>query len=332
MEFEKSMKDLLSTQKGITFLNSMRERQFFLKDTTITSRVYNLWKNAGLLDSAPANDESRKWVKLNSIEYIWLNMVKDMRNFGLPFDTIKKIKEELLSSSINKEVIDEEKIKKKLIDLIVEKGQCSKAEAEKIIEEVKKENKSQSFFQLIENTFGRSPSYLELNLCLKGLCNLESSLIIYLVSAENKSEAIVNEEENTSQLKWYLYNAINEGRLNNKELKEYIFSKPHLVLPLSTYIESFIKKHLVKSKIIGWLSEDETRLIEYVREGKAELIKIKFKDEKPVLLEITKTSKDNLEDQLIKHFGKKEYAHVSYKVAGGKLQTFSITKKYKLNA
>ena len=103
------------------------------------------------------------------------------------------------------------------------------------------------------------------------------------------------------------------------------------MLPLSTYIESFIKKHLVKSKIIGWLSEDETRLIEYVREGKAEQIKIKFKDEKPVLLEITKTRIDNMEDQLIKHFGKKEYVEVSYKVAGGKLQTFSITKKYKLN-
>ena len=332
MNIEKIIKEIQSSDVGKNFIKIMKERSFLLKDTNVSSRVYNSWKNAELLDS-PLED-SRKWVKLNFIEYIWLAIVRDLRVFGISFEVIKKIKAEVLSSPslIVKEVIDEKKINKMLIEMISVKESCSKVEAEKILGDIKKESNSETNVQLIEKFFGRSPSLIETYLCLKAVCNYDSSLFIFLKNIKSDPETAIKELEDTSELNWFLYCQVNEGRPNDDKLKEFLFSKPRLELPLSNYIDFFTFNHLEKSKKLGWISEEEAKLLHHVREGNAEQITITLKNKKVERIAVTKNESKNIEAKLIKGFGKNEFADVRYKIVNGKVDHFSITKKYKLNA
>jgi hypothetical protein len=328
IDFKRIMDDV-DVAEQTAFSNLMNERIFYLKDTNVSSRLYNLWKNADLLDSQPDID-SRKWVKLNFLEYVWLNIVRDMRVFGLSFEVIKNLKKELLSDIekiVPRAAIEESKLEEITIGLFQEKEKCSYEKAKQMLDEIIKESKVDSLYQLIRKQMGKNFTVLGYNLFLSALKKSDSILIIYLVNDPKKTG-----EDDSSQLAYSIFNELVFLKADDLSLaKEILFSKPHLQLPLFYYITTFIKKHLKKSTEIGWLSPDEVKLLELVREGKAKTITIKFKNKKPEMLEVTKFKEGNLESELIKKFSKYKHAEVTCKIQGGKVQHFTITDKFKLN-
>jgi hypothetical protein len=336
MDFKQIMNDIDWAEQN-EFLKMMNERTFFLKDTSVSSRLYNLWKNADLLDSDQKGD-SRKWVKLSFLEYIWLNIVQDLRSFGVPFEAIKSLKNMVLRDiEITTEgAVSEKQLEKIMAELLSAKENCSIEEAEQIMDGIKKENKVESLYQLIRKGMGNNFTELALNLCISAVKKTDSILVIYLVNEiitlEEKTKKDNDADEKTPRLAYYIYNDMFFPKAEErKKIKEIIFSKPHLQLQLSYYITSFIKSHLKRSKEIGWLSEDEANLIALVREGKANTITIKFKNQKAEILEVTNSRHGDIESELINKFSKSEYADVTYKIQGGKVQHFAITKKFRLN-
>lgn len=65
---------------------SLREKKFSVKDSGITYRVINHWSAQSLiLDER----EGRAWRKLSSLDLIWLNVLVELRKFGLSLPSLK---------------------------------------------------------------------------------------------------------------------------------------------------------------------------------------------------------------------------------------------------
>lgn len=85
---------LTELTEGIIF------RNLSAADTKIPSRVLSHWKKEGLL---PSSNESRKWVRISLIEFVWLKIVQQLRAYGCSFETIRSLKSLLLR---NKELTE----------------------------------------------------------------------------------------------------------------------------------------------------------------------------------------------------------------------------------
>ena len=55
------------------------DERFKVSELGITSRVFTHWRHNGLIPEF----EGRKWIRLNLIEYFWIQIIKDLRDRGL---------------------------------------------------------------------------------------------------------------------------------------------------------------------------------------------------------------------------------------------------------
>ncbi|MFY7734579.1 MAG: hypothetical protein ACOVSR_13920 [Bacteroidia bacterium] len=70
--------------------------------TGVTPRNFHSWKENGLIELSIEKEEGeRKNVKFNLIEFIWVKMIKDMREFGFPYDLIRQVKFALFSDAFS---------------------------------------------------------------------------------------------------------------------------------------------------------------------------------------------------------------------------------------
>ena len=69
-------------------------RQFSARDLKISYRELNHWSSKGLLFE---QNEEGKWRRFNVIEYIWLQIVKELRFYNFPINIIKLIKDQFES-------------------------------------------------------------------------------------------------------------------------------------------------------------------------------------------------------------------------------------------
>lgn len=76
-----------TVEKGLTLLNA---RVFTAKETPITYRELNHWSSLGLL-GGERGDDVRSWRKLSLRDLFWLRILKELRDFGLSLEAIKKI-------------------------------------------------------------------------------------------------------------------------------------------------------------------------------------------------------------------------------------------------
>lgn len=70
-----------------------------LKDLGVASRVFNHWKEKGLIDyeheftlEDQLNDVKRKNIKLNFFDALWVLMIKELRTFNIDLKTIREAK------------------------------------------------------------------------------------------------------------------------------------------------------------------------------------------------------------------------------------------------
>lgn len=72
----------------------IRERNFTNKSLGITYRELNHWSTKGLLFES---NEFGKWRKFNILEMVWIELLKELRLYNFPLDTIQIIKKSLMS-------------------------------------------------------------------------------------------------------------------------------------------------------------------------------------------------------------------------------------------
>ncbi|HNT79602.1 MAG TPA: hypothetical protein PKH65_02890 [Bacteroidia bacterium] len=323
------------TERDLEFLRTLNQPTFLLKDTNISSRNYNLWKNSDLLVVSTLED-GRKWIRLNLVEYVWLHIVRDLRTFGISFEDIKKLKQKILANinSISKESVEESDVRSSLIDLMQKQYECTKKEAEEKLQEAMKESNVSSLHEFINQFMGKGMTWLELFLVQKGIRNEESFLIIYLTDTEQNTKAVMNSEEYVEPqqvLECHIYCTLYEVRPNEKAEREFLFNRPHLQLPLSYYLDRFTLHKLKKSKEIGLINENEYKLLKIVRENPGKEITITYNKDQPSVLTVKTVCTKNLEQELLRNLKKDEYCKISYSVEAGKVQHYEKDRKYKLD-
>ena len=84
----------ISTRFFETYPNTI-EPKAPLAITGVSPRIYSHWRTEGLLN---AFNEGHKWTKLNLYDYIWVRIIKTLREFGFPIKEIKKLKEYLFAN------------------------------------------------------------------------------------------------------------------------------------------------------------------------------------------------------------------------------------------
>lgn len=83
-------------------------KSFLLRDLGIPPRTFHMWKTSGLspiTEPTVKDADKREWVRLDFYQYLWLRMVKSLRNLGYPFEHIKKAREEFFAP-VKIEVVD----------------------------------------------------------------------------------------------------------------------------------------------------------------------------------------------------------------------------------
>ena len=79
-------------------ISSLLNNQFSVIDRlAISYRKINHWYEQGLLDD---NRQGNEWRRVTIMEFLWLNIIAELREWGLPIDTIKLVKQSL---SVNSE-------------------------------------------------------------------------------------------------------------------------------------------------------------------------------------------------------------------------------------
>jgi DNA-binding transcriptional MerR regulator len=85
----------LNPEVGAEFsliFESIRNLKFTVTDVGISSRVMSYWANEGLLFE---DYRQQKWRMLDLVSLVWMKVLVKMRSYGISFDTIRKMREDL---------------------------------------------------------------------------------------------------------------------------------------------------------------------------------------------------------------------------------------------
>ena len=80
-----------STENRDKLVEILGEERFKISDLGVTSRVFSNWK----LNNVIPKDDGRQWVRLNFFEFFWIQIIKDLRDLGIPLDRIATVKDQL---------------------------------------------------------------------------------------------------------------------------------------------------------------------------------------------------------------------------------------------
>jgi MerR HTH family regulatory protein len=69
---------------------ALNVKENHIKDLPMTYRTINHWESEGLIDSE--RKEGKKWRQFSIMDQLWLYTIEALRDFGLPLDKIKNVK------------------------------------------------------------------------------------------------------------------------------------------------------------------------------------------------------------------------------------------------
>ena len=85
----------LKADPGI--LKAITDKYLKTSDLNVSSRVLNYWKNQGLLLEEPENWKYEH-LRFSFLDYVWFNMIKELREYDISIRVIKNIKKGLMRS------------------------------------------------------------------------------------------------------------------------------------------------------------------------------------------------------------------------------------------
>ncbi len=76
-----------------SFVAVLRDRVHSASFTEQSYRIIHTWEESGLIDAIPNSD--KKWRKFNLLELLWINIISQLREFGVPLQKIEVAKKSL---------------------------------------------------------------------------------------------------------------------------------------------------------------------------------------------------------------------------------------------
>lgn len=290
--------------KRIEAISDVLYREHFqLSDIGISSKTAHDWTKAGIYLRERQSKFRRKY---NGLEYIWLKLVMELREFGLPISAIVKLREFLLHEIDNKEFYS---------SLFEDGEQVDTGDGfiKTFVDTLSNEREADKDIVLLED----GKQILLMNTMLSVL--VSSTIIcrnnVHL--AINKNGGCIVQDDNPS--KDFL-------------VSDMIIGEPYISFPLNHILKHFVwvgDLYVLKNEQER-MSDDERKILELIREGGISSLHIKFKDgavslmETEEIIDVNK-AQGKLSDLMLRG----SYQEISYKTENGKVVSVKRKTKHK---
>ena len=269
------------------------EPLFFLKDTGIAYRNINHWDTQGLLRTQ--RQEEGKWRRFSFVDYIWLRIVNNLRNLGIPIFLITRLKEEVFTDLSVGVVIDFYKANPEIMENLTEEQRA----------------------ELMLYLNGEGPktedepvgiTLFELLICETVINKIPVSLLLF---------------EDGSFIPWY------EGAtaIYTKEDLEKKMFDTHVTLSLSKLIKEFLvdEKSVFALPKLPIFETNEVKLLEMISSGEYEAITINYKNRKIKSVELVKAQ--DVKRKIVDIITENAYQDIVIKTHKGMVTTIKNTIK-----
>ncbi|MCC9138913.1 hypothetical protein ACFSKU_14800 [Pontibacter silvestris] len=283
-------------------LENLQRRQFTLKDAGITSRVHNNWRSLGIV---PDSEEDGKKLYFDFIQYLWLQIVKDLRKFGLPLETIAAVKDYLFDTDIK------------------ENRAWTDSEREALRQAVEKEAQR----PVTDEEFEQIEGYL----------SLRRLLYPYRFSA-----IVLSHFQHRSNTNTYIFG---DGRVTvwseaeqnaNPEGKPDL-DEPHINVPLGHYFSQFLNDETKAEFLpkIPILTREEQEVLRAMRNDEVKELTIKFsktgnKRRADLITKVDKQLSDKQKKEIFRILGTRDYSTITMKTQNGTQLSFEEAQRTRL--
>jgi DNA-binding transcriptional MerR regulator len=284
------------------------ERRANLSMVGVNARTYNHWRLIGLVGEMAIDGEPKQWVKLNIYDFVWLKIIQALREFGIPLDTIKSLREELDVNFIA-EVINE------LDDYAQFLREQSKVSEERIKQEINN-------IKILANTIQ------DLEPEDKHLVSVLGSLIHKILLTGSDAYIVIYKSQEGFGFGTYTFSNINDF---SKFYSEW-FKVPHLTIPLANIIDHFMQepKNEVNLEVWGFINKNEKKVLDAIRNNEYKEITItKVNGEESPIIEVL--SIGNITEEKAKDIrrllGLNQYEEITLKYRNDKNLYFKNKKR-----
>jgi DNA-binding transcriptional MerR regulator len=277
------------------------ERKASLKLSGVKKRNFYHWKEEGIIDwKSESDDEKRSWVRLNIYDFIWVKIVQAARDFGVPIEAIRKLKNELFTDFITDIKKDPDHFYQYHRDYL-----------ESTKEEIQKVKKLLAFVEahmvdIIEDG--------ELH-----LISLFGSIIHETLFSGLHMVIVFKKvgDDYTYDLTGY-----SEKHRQVPNLTENLLKQPSLIIPIDALVAEFMegKDNLPNLVYWGFINPKETKVLDAIRSKEFKYIQIKINPDDTLIIEGTIESDmmDEKAKEVRRILGLKEYEEIMIKYRNDK--------------
>ena len=291
--------------KALVLYNKFNERVFSKTEIDVVYSDLSNWERNGLIDiSHKVKKGGHK--KLSYVDYVWVSIVKELRGFGFSYDEVKAVKIFLFTDLVHdKEALEELKNHKEYISRksglkIDDLDQLDGIDLDQV-------DWSVNFLE-----------FLMMNIMLFAQKTV-------LQCFKDQPEVVIPLSENI---------IMDYEHVNATDLFARYINKSHVCISLTDIMKYFIKEgeESFETGFPHILSQQEHDVLKAIRHNYHDLksVNIKFKDNKPQLLEIKMMKKVKVESRILELIKSGEYATIEIKTVDGKLNHYEKTEKIKL--
>lgn len=287
-------------------LNVLNERVFLKTEIDIVYSDLVNWERYNLLSIGGDSDKG-DWKKLNYIEYTWVKIIQELRQYGFTYDEILLYKTEIFKPVKQGELTEASKVDSKNV-------------------------KQQLGSEAIEELKAISDSNYDENLNIE-ISIFETIMASAIISGVKWSFLFFKEMPgfyfpiSTEAIRGF-------DIINKPGIPMELLSKTFLSVSLSDIISNFLVdgENSYEERTISILTKNEHKLLKQIRKGYNDIksIKIRFKNDQMEMIEVTTLKKVKLESRLLEHIKKGDYQTISIDTVDGKIVNFENTQKIKL--
>ena len=291
----------LNYHKGDELFNKLKERIFLKTELDIVYTDITNWERNGLLEIGEG--EKGDWKKLNYIEYVWLCIISDLRDFGFSYKNIIEVKlflfHQFTAEQVHVAVSQIDDNRREIIDDLIKSSNV--------------ETPLDQNFELM--------SVLEVLLEAEIIQSTPTSILV----SKDRSGLVVPISKDI--LKDY----INTDVIH---ILDDLFEGNFCSISLSKIANKFFVKsnNQSSSYLTSILSSNEKKLLKIIRKQSKTIKKITviINEGEMDRIEVTSLKKVQLESRLLEHIKKGDYQKITIDTVDGNIVNFENTEKIKL--
>lgn len=282
------------------------ERIFSIKDAGINSKIFHVWKAKGLVNFV----ERGKWARLSFIEYLWLRLLESMRKFGCSVKLMKDVYEYFFTRSFT--------------DKLAEKRFKEQYDKFKKLSSAKPLTYYESEILKTLESIKKNPIIM---VRLRNEINYFYDLVFECLKYRTETGIIIFEDETFTTFSKRLVDE------NKESVNEIDNSRPHIYIPISSYILEFAEAEEKESFLAktGLLTEDEYRVIKEIRNKNLKSITVTFSDNEERIEKIECDKKGQIKGEdaknIMRLLGLKNYSGIKLDTRDGSTLSFTHTEK-----